>query len=514
MTSRRRGLHDRTRSRTPTTPVPGPSSWREVTVTAIDDQTVQFDLADPVGGFLQAATQPLLPDHLLHDVAPPTSPRIAVQRRTRRQRAVPARDAGTRSQAHLECDRADRPPPSSDRVAIAVRRRRRRRGAVLGRRLDVRRRPQPRRPRRRPVRRPRPRRRRPPPRRPPVGSVRPEADRHPLLQRRGLAHGRLPAPASSTPPVGLMSADATPARSTPGSRLIEYPRTTFTGIVLNLRPGPPALPGRAVRDGAPRGAIDRAEPHRRPPRRRRHAGRHADPAFLVGLRREGRAGGRLRPGRRDEGLSRRPAGRCVDGAWSRAERRSSRSASSSSRRTRTRTRPSSTRRPRPSPPPGRRFGINVTVIALTPQRLRRRAPRPGVDSMRRSSTSTSASTPTSTRSSPRPRRRPAARTSPASRTPDLDKKLVGGPALRVARRRDWRPSGTSRRYLGEAELTLPLFFRDRAVRARGPGLRTDRPGDRRSGWSILGRANMAPRRRPVTVVRAVRDGSAPRWRNW
>ncbi|HTC86340.1 MAG TPA: ABC transporter substrate-binding protein, partial [Candidatus Acidoferrum sp.] len=48
---------------------PGASSWREVTVSAVDDLTVQFDLATAVGSFLQATTQPLLPAHLLSDVA-------------------------------------------------------------------------------------------------------------------------------------------------------------------------------------------------------------------------------------------------------------------------------------------------------------------------------------------------------------------------------------------------------------------------------------------------------------
>ena len=48
---------------------PGASSWREVTVTAVDDMTVRFDLATALGNFLEAVTQPLLPSHLLGDVA-------------------------------------------------------------------------------------------------------------------------------------------------------------------------------------------------------------------------------------------------------------------------------------------------------------------------------------------------------------------------------------------------------------------------------------------------------------
>jgi peptide/nickel transport system substrate-binding protein len=44
------------------------SSWAEVETTAVDDKTVTFRLTTPVGSFLAAATQPLLPAHLLQDV--------------------------------------------------------------------------------------------------------------------------------------------------------------------------------------------------------------------------------------------------------------------------------------------------------------------------------------------------------------------------------------------------------------------------------------------------------------
>jgi peptide/nickel transport system substrate-binding protein len=44
------------------------ASWAEVSATAIDDHTVEFDLASPIGGFLAALTQPLLPSHLLADI--------------------------------------------------------------------------------------------------------------------------------------------------------------------------------------------------------------------------------------------------------------------------------------------------------------------------------------------------------------------------------------------------------------------------------------------------------------
>jgi peptide/nickel transport system substrate-binding protein len=47
---------------------PGAASWRDVTVEAVDERTVRFVLSTPLGGFLQAATQPIVPAHLLADV--------------------------------------------------------------------------------------------------------------------------------------------------------------------------------------------------------------------------------------------------------------------------------------------------------------------------------------------------------------------------------------------------------------------------------------------------------------
>jgi ABC-type transport system substrate-binding protein len=44
------------------------ATWADVTVEAIDAKTVRFTLGAPVGGFLAALTQPLLPSHLLSGV--------------------------------------------------------------------------------------------------------------------------------------------------------------------------------------------------------------------------------------------------------------------------------------------------------------------------------------------------------------------------------------------------------------------------------------------------------------
>jgi peptide/nickel transport system substrate-binding protein len=45
---------------------PGGGSWNEVSATALDRRTVQFDLVTPLGGFLLAATQPIVPRHALN----------------------------------------------------------------------------------------------------------------------------------------------------------------------------------------------------------------------------------------------------------------------------------------------------------------------------------------------------------------------------------------------------------------------------------------------------------------
>ena len=47
---------------------PGSGSWREIFASVVDDHTVRFDLATPLGSFLELATQPIAPAHLLADV--------------------------------------------------------------------------------------------------------------------------------------------------------------------------------------------------------------------------------------------------------------------------------------------------------------------------------------------------------------------------------------------------------------------------------------------------------------
>jgi len=52
----------------PDAPGPVAASWTEVTVRAIDERTVRFTLASPLSAFPEAASQPLMPAHLLSDV--------------------------------------------------------------------------------------------------------------------------------------------------------------------------------------------------------------------------------------------------------------------------------------------------------------------------------------------------------------------------------------------------------------------------------------------------------------
>ncbi|MCI0584740.1 MAG: peptide ABC transporter substrate-binding protein [Chloroflexi bacterium] len=49
---------------------PGAESWREVSASSPDPLTVVLSLATPLGGFLEAATQPIAPRHLLGEIPP------------------------------------------------------------------------------------------------------------------------------------------------------------------------------------------------------------------------------------------------------------------------------------------------------------------------------------------------------------------------------------------------------------------------------------------------------------
>src|SRR5215213_5900177 len=53
---------------------PGGESWQDVSASVVDATTVELHLSTPLGGFPQAATQPIAPAHLLEGIAPSQLP--------------------------------------------------------------------------------------------------------------------------------------------------------------------------------------------------------------------------------------------------------------------------------------------------------------------------------------------------------------------------------------------------------------------------------------------------------
>ena len=107
---------------------PAAGSWNEVTVQATAPRTVTFTLKTPLGGFLQAATQPIAPAHLLAGVPIADLPDHPFGRQPDRLRSVrhrqPHRRRGRahpgRQPARRRRPRAPGPPPrSTDSLATA-----------------------------------------------------------------------------------------------------------------------------------------------------------------------------------------------------------------------------------------------------------------------------------------------------------------------------------------------------------------------------------------------------------
>ncbi len=228
---------------------PGASSWREVTLTVVDSHTVSFDLATPVGGFLYAATQPLLPDHLLHDVTPATLAQDPFNDQpvgTGPFKLVSwdATEAHLVRVAPVDAPASPSPPPSAAPSPSVVE------SASPGPSTspDASGKPSAK-PSSRPTAKP---------------SAKPSASPAPTPSPTPS-----PTPAPTIPPgsipvdtidlsfydeptaliadynaglldaaIGLSASDARRlADSAADSRLLGYPRTTFTGVVINLRPG-------------------------------------------------------------------------------------------------------------------------------------------------------------------------------------------------------------------------------------------------------------------------------------
>ena len=184
---------------------PGAGSWAGITVSAPDPATVQFALATPLGGFLDLATQPIVPRHLLSDVPPGAMADAAFGKRP----------VGSGPYAIDELDRdhavllpagggagpSTADPASDDPPGVAT--------------AD-------------PLATPGPTRR-------PAGQIGLERlefqffDDHDALSTAFL-EGRLDAVS------GLDPAAATTLAATPGARAVRDPSTTLAAVVLNLHP--------------------------------------------------------------------------------------------------------------------------------------------------------------------------------------------------------------------------------------------------------------------------------------
>ena len=339
------------------------------------------------------------------------------------------------------------------------------------------------------------------------------ATRVPLLRRRRARSRPRSGPASSTRSSGLDPAAAADARdATPGARPLRYPATTLTTVAPEPPPVPPgaARPGRPARRcsrrstaggsstvafGGPATVADApipptswafdaaASPRRRP--RPRGGRRGADEGRLDEGRRALAAAGR--EGARTRSRSSVPDAEMNPALYAVAEQVAADWDGARPHDEVVEARPGDRRwptasgkgefdggrrrhldRPRPGPVPAAR------VEPDPDRRLERR---------RRSRT----------RPSTRSSRRPA---SPAPTRP-------GRPPTRPSRRSS-RPAATCSRSPSPDEVVVARDTLD----GRG------RPARRRRVGSVLGCANMAPRQRPVSVVRAGRGGSTPRWRNW
>lgn len=203
---------------------PGAASWREVTATAPDEQTVVLTLATPLGGFLQAATQPIAPRHLFGRYAAADLPSVEFGRRPIgsgafrlamldgvRAKLVPDGAAAAAPSGRIP-DEATPPPTDS----------------LLG-----------------------------PTATPPGGAPTPYLDgiefrffdSEATLMAAWEA-GELDGASGLTP------AGAAELARTPGARLLRYPSTTLMTVTLNLRPSHPEFRDAAVRR-ALLAAIDR-----------------------------------------------------------------------------------------------------------------------------------------------------------------------------------------------------------------------------------------------------------------
>ena len=203
---------------------PAATSWREVTVETPDPRIVTFTLASPLGGFLQALTQPIAPAHILGevpaDILPDhpfgrqpvgAGPFTLVELSEAGASLVPA--IATAEDPDETADPSARP---TDSLATP--------GPTL--------RPE------RPL--------------PYLAGIDLRFYTDPDALAADFRAGRLDAASGITPEL------AAELGSTDGSRLVRYPGSTLTAVVLNLRPSHPEFADPKVRTALLQ-AIDRAD---------------------------------------------------------------------------------------------------------------------------------------------------------------------------------------------------------------------------------------------------------------
>jgi peptide/nickel transport system substrate-binding protein len=212
--------------RDPTYQGPGAGSWNEVTATAIGVRTVRFDLATPIGGFLQLATQPIAPAHLL-DLVPIES--LAADPFGRAP-------VGSGPYAIVELDDGHavlEPATMVAQPAVDVQNPARASGAVP---TDTVATPAP--------------TRRPGGPTPAIGRIELRFFDDATALAAAFRAGDLDAAS------GLAATDAEALAAAANARTLRYPGTTLTTVILNLRPSHPELRDPAVRR-ALLAAIDR-----------------------------------------------------------------------------------------------------------------------------------------------------------------------------------------------------------------------------------------------------------------
>jgi peptide/nickel transport system substrate-binding protein len=195
---------------------PGAESWRDVTATVIDPLTIALTLSTPLGGFLQAATQPIAPAHLLDSVPPgqlPDDPFGAAPIGSGPFRLDSLDSVRAILTAVTPADVAPQDgggpnfftPRPTDSLATP------------------------------------PATRKPDAPMPYLSTVEMRYYDDPATLRADWDAGKLDAVS------GLQPADAAALAAKPGARLVTYPGTTLLAVALNLHPGHPAFQDPAVR---------------------------------------------------------------------------------------------------------------------------------------------------------------------------------------------------------------------------------------------------------------------------